>query len=760
MTQNIEGETNLPKLSEDLLDYGKDLLKNPNRTYQDEDIALQCFEKLIGSGKLSSSKLSSVCEDSAWIYLNRQPKTNQNYEKTIEMLKKSISYSGVDPWSKSFYLLEVLTAHPELYGFSKSLAGSSQLIKNFREKAGKILCGEGLYQTAIKWAQHVVIEQRNYHSEEDIETLEYYVHEAIHKYWHEDITSVLYCLKGMIHHYFRLKNRRNFDKALKCYKKSIAHDKSLNGNKLINGKPLAYFHYRDLASSPQSFGFDPHFFDQELADSVSKDKLYFLINGGITSYRIEVERLLGNQSHITSWVNYYLGRLTLSSADIQTAFTLCNEAVEFKNVNAGEVSYMYTLKGWMHQHLLNKDRESFNKALENYVFAIVSYKKMDKEDYSMYWAIQRAFECLLPLMLNPVKFGYSSLDATTKEYRSVIEAIDIIRENVSEYNIGDDIKLGLYAFVRLNSSKPKKYDPYLADREAELIINCIYCKRDYDSINAMKQKVLELSSTKDKLIEIQNDPKQDSYYLGFMITFSKSFKMAEDISLQKTQLWKEGTLPALGNKIMDYLPLIGDDVISLDQNDLIIFFSDLQRFKKRACNLWQFAPDLKYLEGLVQEAMFERIKTKSDEIQSAVNDQNLRDWYQNLLAFHSTMKSVVDPYIRDQPMEFFMGVKDAALLINQSICKGKIFTGKPPGYHTLEYRIGIVCKDQSVDSNDISRSFIRTLETRRSASFLRFLSTRTTTANVNEQVYQPEVESPKKEEIKKIKKSSACCSIF
>jgi tetratricopeptide (TPR) repeat protein len=242
------------------------------RSFQEEELAIKHYNLSINSQKLHGVQLAESYMRIAQIYVERTPKSKENFDLAIEYYLKATKVP-CPSWFTPQIHAERLALCPDIFGFSVEFRNTT-LAEQMHAENLKIQNGGDLIITATDWFGHL-LERTEIVNPEYTKVGIKYLDAAIEAGWDNLWMSILYTLYGRAFKFHLEKSDENFATAVSWFRKSIELDvDALKSNQpwtiISRGTSRSYFELAEMYLDPQRFGFS-NSPDLEKGNSVYQD---------------------------------------------------------------------------------------------------------------------------------------------------------------------------------------------------------------------------------------------------------------------------------------------------------------------------------------------------------------------------------------------------------------------------------------------------------------------------------------------------------
>lgn len=640
------------------------------KTIEDEEQAITYFNQAIDSQELSQVLTADCYKECAKIYMNRIPKTLENYKLAIKLLTKSSEVPGLPSWYSVCGDVERLAMCPEVFGFNPE-ARDTELASQMHKR--NLLVQNGGDLTISTWDWFSRIEDSKVKANPEWVKVGFdYLDHAISIGWDTAWKSIMYTLYGRGYKYHSEKIADNFNNAVKWFKDSINLKADANSSNqpwtiIGRGTARAYFELAELLSNPARFGFD-----SSLKNEEEGKKIYNEGKKHISQYSSEGPRSLIGDMYLD------LDRKTFhylkTGEDVPTISDLIKLGIETKK-SKDSVAALYLYEATAHLFLKNESNDTFKHVAENYYKCFETCKE---DGIGKNWIAENAAKFATPLIFDPVSECFSPETKTFEITKKLENLLREIGKSNGELGFSEVVQNIINVNIKLHEVVLDQIDPILKARMKETFDFILAKVKEDRSVE--EKELAKLNSVKLKLKDIQRDMQLYGYYDGFIFTLSQAYTTAQVVSSGQVVIDNSpNALITLGIRAASYIPFIGN-LISEPLNSIAQFIRGSKMIKE-SNNVCTLASNQAIFDEIFQDAIIEVINSKREEIINIKEEtSSTKKWYESLSSFFEKLKVSMESTVyglRFRTPTQRLGSLQANDLLSKWIASGKIYGDKP-----------------------------------------------------------------------------------
>ena len=420
----------MEKTGAQLRQQGMDLLNKVKRTFEDEQEAIGYLTQAIESKQIDGTQLSECFIKIGEVYRDRPTKTQDDYNKALEYLKKATEVKWLPSWFTPHNQVERLALCPEIFGFSPEFRNTDLAWEMHNQNIARQNGGD-LAITANDWFGH--IEQATGETNPEWIKIGFnYLDKAIENGWDNLWTSVMYTTYGRGYKYHSPKTAESFNKAREWFEKSIEMNVDANHSNqpwsiIGRGTARAYFELAELLSDPVRFGFDESLKStQEGKNKYEQGKEHISKYGSLGPYSI-LESL---------YVNVWDKKLQYKriDSDLETIKELC----EFgRKIGTDKNAALYLFEGVGHHAVSEKTDANYSAIVDSYYKCLLACNETGEGGS---WMAEQAAKWAVPIVLDCASEGFPSSARDLESAQKLQSLLHQISKNASDYNFSGKVR--------------------------------------------------------------------------------------------------------------------------------------------------------------------------------------------------------------------------------------------------------------------------------------------------------------------------------
>lgn len=656
---------------------GSELAGKFQRSFEEEQQALQYFSQAIESKDLDAVGRGDCYQKSADIYKERPVKSKENYDIALKLYLKATEVPGIPGWYHPHNQAERFAMCPDVYGFNPEWR-DEKAAENMHMQNLKRLYGADLVSAASDWF-------KNHLETSDVVNPKYtkvgfdYLNHAMESASDDLWTSVLNTAYGRAYKYHSEKTEENYKKAVTFFEKSIELDVDANESNqpwaiVGKGSARAYFELAELLSDPVRFGFD-----ESLGDEEAGKKKYHEGIEHIKRYESLGPYGIMENMYVDVWKKALIYSRT--KEDLPTIKEICKLGKSLGD-NKDRKAALCLFEAIAEHAVGDKSIENYQNIVELYHNCL----KFKMEYQGGHWIAEQAVRWATPLILSPGSEDFPSEAQKLECTKNLHEFLKEIEQNSPNQFFNKKVKDTLEVCFKIYTVKATRSDAIMRERIKNLITFAVNAQKAAQENKPKtveqekaEQEIQKLEKVQLKLQHIQNDEQLYGYYDGLMSTLSQAFTTAQVVSSGQVTLdVGASTSASVALKVVSYIPFIGDKLAD-PLNSIIEYINGVEMISE-ANNICRLSPSQTEFCTLAQDAVIEAMNNRQEDILNYKEPTpGQQAWYQKVTGLIEKMNLKVNTTIYGQRYRSLtqkLGNKHAGTILSNFIGSGDIYGEK------------------------------------------------------------------------------------